>query len=316
MRTTQGLKVIEFLGVKFCDTCQPLFSGSLALTAATTRSFVTAILVALPRADVLRLSKMQRDLFGRANPFATLRGTASSADQTFPVALAPGSFGFVAATSAYKAYQKQWRKLSRRDGIAFELFDTPETIAAAFDAMIELRTCRFCELNREDLLNIGEVRDFYRAMALLPEGERVVRIAGLKVGDAYTSYIYMMDHGGKFSTVISAIDNTIGNAYAPGLILFTKIFEHAVEAGYAFGDMGIGYMHYKTRFAARKNPLFIWERALSLQGGLYLTGLKAARQLKQWAKQNDTVRSFVETIRGRKIGVPEHTAKVEAAEDE
>jgi CelD/BcsL family acetyltransferase involved in cellulose biosynthesis len=126
----------------------------------------------------------------------------------------------------------------------------------------------------------------------------------------------MLDRGGKFSTIISAIDDSVGNAYAPGLILFTKIFERAIEAGYVFGDMGVGCMHYKTRFASRQNPLFIWERALSLQGMLALVALNAARRAKRWAKQNDRVRTLVGKILRRQIATPVGPAKVDAPDED
>jgi len=314
-RIWRGLRVIEYLGADFCDTCQPLIAGDLALSTADAGRFAEALISALPPADLLRLTKMGRSLFGLANPFADLPGARPSADETFPLELGADRPGFVSGTSACKTYQKQWRKLARRDGIAFELFDTPEAISAAFDAMIAMRTSRFSALDRDDLLNEPDVAAFYRRMALLPAPECKVRIAGLKVGEVYTAYIYMMDDGRKFSTVISAIDDSVGNAYAPGLILFTKIFERAAEAGYISGDIGIGYMHYKTRFAARKNPLFQFERPLSLKGGIALTGIDAARGLKQFARNNGLIRKLAETLLRRKIA-GRSMPKVETPEDE
>jgi len=311
-RHRPGAVTIEYLFADFCDTCQPLLSAEAPPTAAA--AFAATLVAALPAADILRLSKMPRTLFGHANPFADLPGGDGSADMTFPVELHADRDGFVGATSAYKAYQKQWRKLSRREGVAFELFETPEAIGTAFDRMIAMRNTRFTELNRDDLLNDRRVAAFYRAMALLPAAERVVRIAGLKVGDAYTAYIYMMDRGGKFSTVISAIDHSVGNAYAPGLILFTKIFERAHTEGYAFGDIGIGHMHYKTRFAPAPNPLIVWEQALSLKGRVALAAIRSLRAAKHFAKSNRTIRAITETILRRKLaGQP--AVKVETTEE-
>ncbi len=304
IRTHRGLEVIEYLGHAFCDTCQPLLSVSLDRSASTLRSLIAALIASLPSADIISLTKMQRDLFGVANPFNGLKGCRSSADETFPVELTADAPGFVAETSAYKAYQKQWRKLTRREGISVHTFESPDDIGRAFDAMIALRQSRFTDLNRDDLLNEPEVAAFYRAMALLPEPERAARIVGLKVGDTFTAYIYMMDRGGKFSTVISAIDNSVGNAYAPGLILFTKIFERAIEQGYSHGDIGVGWMHYKTRFAARKNPLFAWERGLSIKGKAVVAASHAAWTLKQWAKENPATRAIAERVLSRKIGNP------------
>jgi CelD/BcsL family acetyltransferase involved in cellulose biosynthesis len=315
-RTTRGLKLVEYLASDFCDTCQPLLSLHLSATTDAADVLIDALVAALPPADLLRLEKMQRDLFGRPNPFNDRPGSGCSPHATFPVDLRPDGAAFVGATSAYKAYQKQWRKLTRREGIAFEIFETSEAIAAAFDAMIAMRNTRFTDLNRDDLLNDPKVAKFYRDMALLPAAERAARITGLKVGDDYKAYIYMMDRGGKFSTVISAIDNTVGNAYAPGLILFTKIFEHAIETGYLHGDIGIGFMPYKTRFAPASNPLFMWERALSWRGHLMLAGLNAARATKDWARENRTVRAVAEKVLKRRIGGPAVAAKVEAAEED
>ena len=313
LRKRQGMRIVEYLGADFCDTCMPLVVADLMPSTATARALINALLSVLSAADMVRLAKMPRQLFGNANPFDLAGDGRPSADMTFPVVLDADRPGFVATTSAFKAYQKQWRKLSRRNGIAFELFETPGAIAAAFDAMIAMRMSRFTDLNRNDLLNDPKVAAFYRTMALLPETERVVQIAGLKVGDAYTAYIYMMDRGGKFSTVISAMDNTVGNAYAPGLILFTKIFEHAVESGYAQGDIGIGYMHYKTRFSAEPNPLFIWERGLTVKGRLMLIWLDHIRAFKHLARNNKPLRAVVEKLLGRKIGPPVATREPEPA---
>ncbi len=311
-----GLATLEFLAEAYCDTAMPLLARGFEPDTATTQALLTSVLAALPRVDIVRLKKMPPRFHGTPNPFAALSSCHATADATFPVVLDPAGDGFVAATSAFKTYQKQWRKLTRRDGITFEIFDTPEAIARAFDAMIALRNARFDALAREDLLDDPEVAAFYRDMALVTGSERVVSLAGLKVGDTYTAYIYMMDNGSKLSTVISAIDNTVGNAYAPGLILFTKIFERAVEKAYDVADIGIGYMPYKTRFAPSPSPLVALEYGLTLKGALIVAGRTTLRTTKAWARENAFTRRIAEKVLKRKIGKPVEATRPVTSEEE
>lgn len=304
-----GIGRIEYLGNAFCDTAMPVLAAGFEPDEATSEALLAAIIAALPAADVLSLTKMPKAFYGSANPFAALSGCHATADMTFPVELDASNAGFVGATSAYKTYQKQWRKMSRRDGIAFEIFEDADDIARAFDAMIAMRNSRFDALSRDDLLDDKHVAAFYRDMAMRPKSERVVTMTGLKVGDHHTAYIYMMDSGKRLSTVISAIDNTVGNAYAPGLILFTKIFERAVEMGYEAADIGIGYMHYKTRFAPAPSPLVALDRGLTLKGKIIVGFASAKRGLKAWARDNAVVRQIAEKILKRKIGKPVEAVK-------
>lgn len=311
-----GLATLEYLADAYCDTAMPLLARGFEPDATTTQALLTSVIATLPHIDVVNLRKMPPDFHGTPNPFAALARCHATADATFPVVLDAASNGFVAATSAYKTYQKQWRKLTRRDGIAFEIFETPEAIARAFDAMIAMRNARFDALAREDLLDNAEVAAFYRDMALADRAERVVSLAGLKVGDTYTAYIYMMDNDSKLSTVISAIDNTVGNAYAPGLILFTKIFERALEKGYDVADIGIGYMPYKTRFAPSPSRLIALEYGLTLRGALVVAGRAAVRTTKAWARENMFARRIAEKVLRRKIGKPVEAPKQAAPEEE
>lgn len=311
-----GLATLEFLADAFCDTAMPLLARGFEPDATTTRALLRSVLATLPRVDIVNLKKMPTRFHGTPNPFVALDRCHPTPDTTFPVVLDATRDGFVAATSAYKTYQKQWRKLTRRDGIHFEIFETPDDIATAFDAMIALRNTRFDALAREDLLNDPTVTAFYRAMALKPKAERVVSLAGLKVGDTYTAYIYMMDNGAKLSTVISAIDNSVGNAYAPGLILFTKIFERAVDKGYEVADIGIGHMPYKTRFVPAPSPLIALEYCLTLKGALVVAGRSTVRTTKAWARENAFARRIAEKVLNRKIGKPVEAPKPAEAEEE
>lgn len=312
---SKGIRRIDTLGHAFCDTAMPLLAAGFEPDEATTEALLEAVIAALPAADILSLTKMPKTFYGTRNPFAALAGCHSTADMTFPVELDAFKPGFVGATSAYKTYQKQWRKLTRRDGIAFEIFAEPGDIARAFDAMIAMRNSRFDALSRDDLLDDPNVAAFYREMALKPKSERVVTMTGLKVGDAYTAYIYMMNNGKRLSTVISAIDNTVGNAYAPGLILFTKIFERAVEMDYEAADIGIGHMHYKTRFAPSPSPLVALDRGLTLKGKAIVGLQSAKRGLKSWAKDNAFVRRIAEKFLKRRVAKPVETAKPTAEEE-
>lgn len=315
LRASNGIRRIEYLGNAFCDTAIPLFAAGFEPDTDTAEACLRAVIAALPRADVLSLVKMPKDLYGTPNPLAKLAGCHATPDMTFPLVLDANKPGFVGATSAYKTYQKQWRKLSRREGIAFDSFETPDEIAQAFDAMIAMRNARFDALSRDDLLDDPAVAAFYRAMALKERAERVVTLTGLKVGDSYTAYIYMMDDGKRLSTVISAIDNTVGNAYAPGLVLFTKIFERAVELGYEAADIGIGHMHYKTRFAPAPSPLIALDRGLTLKGKVVVGLTSAKRDLKTWARDNPLVRKIAEKVLKRKIGKPVEAVKPAADEE-
>lgn len=312
---SKGIRRIAYLGHAFCDTAMPLMAAGFEPDEATAEALLKAVIAALPAADVLSLTKMPKAFYGTPNPFAALAGCHATPDMTFPVVLEADKPGFVGATSAYKTYQKQWRKMTRREGIVFEIFDDPNDIAHAFDAMIAMRNSRFDALSRDDLLDDTDVAAFYREMALKPKAERVVTMTGLKVGNAYTAYIYMMNNGKRLSTVISAIDNTVGNAYAPGLILFTKIFERAVEMGYEAADIGIGHMHYKTRFAPSPSPLLALDRGLTLKGKAIVGLQSAKRGLKTWAKENVFARRIAEKILKRKVGKPVEATKAAAEEE-
>ncbi len=286
-----GLTVVEYIGGSLCDMQSPIVANWATLTPDLMNEVATALQEALRPADVLILSRMPGTIAGRPNPMLQLPGIRQSRECTWPITLEQTSDATVATTSAYKIYQKQWRKLARREGIEYRIFEASDEIASAFDHMVAMRHERFAALQRDDLLTSDKVTAFYRDMALLPEAQRNVRIAGLKVGARWVAYIYMLVGGGRFSTIISAIDNSAGNAYAPALILFTKLFEHAMSTGFAAGDIGIGHMHYKTRFSRGPSILHVWERPLSLRGRLALECRALARHAMHLARRLPILRN-------------------------
>ena len=200
------------------------------------------------------------------------------------------------ATSAYKTYQKQWRKLERREGIAVVELESEADISEGFQQMSNMRSSRFTKLRRPDFLREEAALAFYRAMALKPAAERIVRLIALRVGESNVAYLYRIDRGGRFSTIISAIDDSIGNAYAPALILFTKLFEQAIAQSYRSGDMGVGWMHYKTRFTEGSNRLLAFERGLTTRGRIAVMANAAGRHVKDWARQQPLMRRIKDRL--------------------
>ncbi|MDR3375726.1 MAG: GNAT family N-acetyltransferase [Ancalomicrobiaceae bacterium] len=280
-----GLNVARLLGDGVSDVLGAIVAPHVTPSTEAAEAVLRLVSEDLVDVDLLRLTHLAPTIDGRANLLALAEGAFASADATYPVDLEPASATVVTARSACKTYQKQWRKLERRDGIAINWLTEAGEIAAGFDRMVQMRRARFARLSRADTLREEASERFYRAMALAPEGDRPAQIAELVVAGKPVGYIYRIDDGQRFSTVICAIDDTVGNAYAPALILFTKLFEKAVAEGYSSGDMGTGSMPYKLRFARGENRLLTIERGLSLKGWIATVGFALVRAARAWCKR-------------------------------
>ncbi|MDR3497421.1 MAG: GNAT family N-acetyltransferase [Ancalomicrobiaceae bacterium] len=305
------LTVARLLGDGVCDVLGAIVAPHVAMTPETAETVLRLVSSGLADADILRLTHLAREIDGKPNLLALGRGAFLSADAVYPVDIDPASPTAVSTRSGYKSYQKQWRKLERRDGIAIHWLGGEADIVAGYARMIEMRRARFARLTRADLLREDTSSRFYLAMLLAPADRRVAHLAELVVGGRPSGYLYRIDDGRRFSTVICAIDDTAGNAFAPGLLLFTKLFEKALNEGYVAGDMGVGHLPYKLRFASAECRLLGLERGLSATGRIAVAWSALLRAARAWAKQQPLIARLHARLKGHSPTTPKPAARSE-----
>jgi CelD/BcsL family acetyltransferase involved in cellulose biosynthesis len=183
--------------------------------------------------------------------------------------------------------------------VRFEQLRNPQDIRRVLDVFFKQKSARMHALGIPDAFSSPRVRRFIEAAATetLPDGEPLIELYALTVGDIIVATLGAMVGGGRFCGMFNSIVKDRYAAESPGEQLLAMLVRSACERGLATFDLGIGRSQYKSLFCDDAEPLFDTYLPLSGGGRVLAFALAALAALKRAIKQHAALWWLARTLR-------------------
>lgn len=281
----RGYSVLTWLDLGVCDYAAPLLAPGIDLTAAQMAEAWAAIRKVIPRADLIRISRIPDNVGPRPNPVATLRACRRMTMQASGVAIDGDPATLLerlCRPSTRKDMGKLRRRLERIGDVTLVAAATPAEVDAIFDALVEQRRSRFAEIGRFNLLSRPEVEAFYREGAHRGLAGGPVRLFGLSVGGEWIAAAYGLVHGGAFHGLLLTMAGGTWRNTSPGLHIIADTLRWVRADGLDYYDFTVGVMPYKSDFGVQTRDLSELVEVVSLRGFLVTQAQGRAEAAKTW----------------------------------
>ena len=301
-------------GADVCDYRAPLFDPLDHWTTDSTAAMWRAICDALPRADLLRIDHIPRQVAGATNPFVLLAKIRRSATTTCGLRL-DGDPATVLERCCdprfVKKLGKTGRRLAQRGTVRFVEARTEAEVHDLFDTLLDQRLSRFSELGRPDLLSQPHVAAFYRAAAIEGLHGGAVRLLGLRVGNEWAGTYYGLKHGETFQGLIVTIADSSWRTCSPGLHVHAHVVRWVAENGLTYFDMSVGPAAYKDQIGGQRSALYALDHAISIRGAAILLAMRAWARLKQHVRRIPALHVAAQGLRRPSQASPENPSLIE-----
>jgi CelD/BcsL family acetyltransferase involved in cellulose biosynthesis len=262
------LRIIEFADGGLSDYNAPLLAQDFMLSTRDMRGLWRRILRALPPADVVRLEKMPAAFAGGANPLQAIAETRPMSIDFWRVVLPKTRAEYEKRLTS--TFLKELRRKNRRvDGhgkSAMVHAGDPQKALQVFDALAQMRTIRFQELGRDNVLAVPELRAFYEAVITENWTEGFTSLSALEVDGQIAATLFALRHAGTYYLLLSAFRNGEWKSASPGNVMLDRMTTHLIETGTGVFDYTIGNESYKRDFAAEPQSLLAADCPTSVLG--------------------------------------------------
>ncbi len=298
-RRVGGMQVAEFLGGKHANFNMGVWRRDTAeaLGAEDLRDVLARL---AGHIDLLHLTHQPLTWGGSTNPFALLPHMRA-ANFGFSGALIPDYEALLRArtnSATRKKMRKKERALASCGDVHFAQADGDRDVRRVLDVFFKQKGARMRVLGVTDAFAPAGVRRFIEAAATthLTDGEPLLELYSLKVGDIIVATMGGIVGGGRFSAMFNSIIKDRYAAESPGEQLLARVVRHCCERGLTTFDLGIGEANYKTLFCEDAEPLFESHLPVSPAGRLLAVWFGIAARCKRTIKGHtvlwETVRFF------------------------
>lgn len=304
----RGFSVIQWLDLGVCDYAAPILAPGAALSPSQAAEAWDAVRAALPRADLVRITRIPKAVFGTPNPLALLPAARTIAMRASGLVLDgdPDTLLARACPSIVKDIVRRRKRLAKHGTVRFVEARTEAEVGQIFDVLLRQRRERFRELGRFDLLDRPEVAAFYRDAALRSVPGGLVRIFGIVVDDEWIATAYGLEHHGAFHGILLAMAGDAWRPCAPGILIVAEIMVWARRQGLTYLDFTIGDLPYKNGFSPVSHDLMEVAYARSLRGHLILAAERLVNGSKAALQRHPAVFERLREVRQslRRLGKP------------
>ncbi|MBN9062507.1 MAG: hypothetical protein BGP06_17815 [Rhizobiales bacterium 65-9] len=293
-----GLVVIAAPDADVTDYNAPILGPAAPTDRAGARRLWAAVRRALPRADVIEISKAPRVLAGRANPLAllgaaspsTLSGNVIDIDTPFETFVR----GF--ERKLRKELGREKRVFEAIDGARFEMATDPARAETILDALARMQAARIRALGRAYRLDDDDASSFYRMLVRdgLPRGD--VALTALVVGDEIVAALLGVIEGDHYAMVRLGQAGAPWSHFSPGRLVIMETMRALRARGLKRFDFTIGDYDYKRRLGVAPVPLVDLVEAASWRGWPRATRHRAKAALRA----SPLARGIVRFVRGRR----------------
>ena len=282
----RGVTTLEFADFGLCDYLGPVYDPAdlpLLLVDATLPKRVAA---ALPRHDVLALTKLAGEQTLLASLFPDMH-RAQMLVSAYPANLTSDWPTWRAErlnSSVRRELDMKRRRLVRSGPTEFSTLRDAQAITAAFDALRRYRSARFKTIGAPDVLDNEAIFRFYRGIAIEGAADGAARTECLSLAGEPMAVQFGLAQQGVYSMLMIGLDIARHARLSPGLLAIEDSIRSAIEAGDRVYDFTIGDHPYKLQFGAEMVALEEWHRARTLRGHAAALAIALVREGKRKLK--------------------------------
>ncbi|MBV9404269.1 MAG: GNAT family N-acetyltransferase [Acidobacteriaceae bacterium] len=290
-RSEGSLRLIEFADYGVSDYNGPILGRCAPTQVGDARLLWRAIGSSLPRADLVRFTKMPIHVEYRPNPFAmlprvhpsTLNGNVVRIDSGWPVYLQSLERTF------RKELGRSWRVFEKNQGADFKCFTRPAEAAHMLGELERQQLTRMRKRGANYALDQPLLADFYRDLISTGVEDGSVVLTALTCGEELVSALFGVTEGRSYVMVRIASGTDKWSNCSPGRLIIVKTMEMLHARGFREFDFSIGNYPYKRRLGVQPRPLCDLLIARSLRGA-------------QAVALDNLKRGFRNTVFGRLLG--------------
>lgn len=298
MRADGPVRVIEFVDFGVTDYNAPILSPDLNFGPY---DLLKALTSALPVADVLRLQKMPRRMFGSANPIGNVVGREPSECSANYVRIDGDWAGYTRGVLT-----KKFRKEMERSCRVF-LRDAPDAryervtdvnVAQWVLGEIEtLQEARIVTLGLPFVLNDAPYRVFFRDLIRHGLEDGSVVVTALRSGpDRLVAGLIGIRSGDQYAMIRLGQDSANWSQCSPGKLMIERTMHDLHGDGVRHFDFTIGDYPYKQGFGVQSAELIDVVVPLSMRGRVHLRrrGMidDVKTRLRRYPRVYETVKKF------------------------
>ena len=262
------LRIIEFADGGLSDYNAPLLARDFAPNETQMNELWRRIVAALPPADVVRLHKMPAAFAGGPNPIHHLDDTRPMSIEFWHVKLPSERVEYEKRLSStfLKELRRKGRRVDGRGKSSLVHACDSDHALRIFDALARMRTHRFQELGRENVLAVPALRSFYEAVIVENWNEGFTNLSALEVNGEIVATLFALRHADTYYLLLSAFRNGEWKSASPGNVVLDRMATHLIETGVGVFDFTIGNESYKRDFGAQPQMLLAGDYPVSLLG--------------------------------------------------
>ena len=295
LRSEGRRRVIEFADLNLTDYNAPALGPAAPRDTAGARALWRAIRRALPRADLIRLTKIPATLGQRPNPLALLPGALPCALNGNVVRTGDDWDGWRRSLekSVRKELERSWRVFTREPGTSFAVVTDPERAQAIVGAMEVQQETRMRAKGADYTLDDPDLARFYRDLVANGLANGSVVVSALMAGDEVVASLLGIRDANSY--VMIRISNAAGRwtNCSPGRLIIERTMAALHEEGCRIFDFSIGNYDYKRRFGVEAVPLVDLTEAPGVAGWAAMARARLAGEFRKRPGLDRKVRSLV-----------------------
>jgi CelD/BcsL family acetyltransferase involved in cellulose biosynthesis len=298
-RRQYGLRIASLLGGEVTDYNAPLLRADFDISAFNL--LWPVILRLLGGVDVFRARRVPLHVEGVANPMAALAGMQHT--EQAHVATLTSSFEEFQKQRSAKVFadtRRQLRRLGELGTVQLLIDTTSLQRTQVVEAMARQKARRWHETGGRDLFAEEGYLAFYQDLAATGLGGGAVLVSALYVDEHLVATHWGIRYGKRFYWLMPGYEDGEWGRYSVGRILLDAVVRDCITQGMALFDLTVGDEAYKQQWADHILPLYAGQQGHSLRGKLAVTLDRTYRRLRERARANETLRSLVRRLRGRR----------------
>lgn len=284
----KGLRRIGFADGGLADYNGPVLGRDAPQNAAGAAKIWTALVRALPKADVIRFERMPAQIGTMANPLALLPRARPATVGGLDLRLI-GSYAEW-RQALPRRYRMELGRCARRfealPGARFER--VREMGSSAFDALEQLQRERVDALEMPYVLDEPDARAFYRRLAADLSGGAGV-LTTLVANGGIVAALFGLRSGSRYIMLRIGADAAYARM-SPARHLITQTMEALRAEGVEYFDFGLGDYAYKRKLGALPIDLFDLVAARSPFGVAEATAFRLKARLRTHVRIHATAK--------------------------
>jgi CelD/BcsL family acetyltransferase involved in cellulose biosynthesis len=298
-RRLGSMSVIEFADLWATDYNAPLIAPATPVTVEYAHAVWEQVQNALPKADLIRLTKMPLEAGSRSNPLAMLGGARPSKYTGYAIDLPERWDDYIGSLKkdVRNLLKRRWRRFTEDEKAGLRWIEDPDE---------GLRTLRTLQAQQTARLASRGVRHIFDDPTCIAFYERLV-VKGLRNGSTKMTALvaeneivatFLAVANAKHCTLIRTSQTTDKRWASLGLgkLIIERSMHALHERGIRRFDLSIGEYQYKHDFQVAPVPLFDLEVAQTWRGSAAIAKDRAWSALKKYPRVAGLVSSVTRTL--------------------